>query len=190
MDFGSKKNISSNGLAEFIGRDSAQIRKDFSYFGAFGTRGVGYDTQKLITQISKILKLNGQRKAILIGVGNLGRAILAYAGFGIYGFNIEMAFDSDRKKIGKKVNGIPIRDIAKLPIIKKVKMELAILAVPGDEANQVAEALVNNGIRGILNFAPCYIEVPRNVKVISIDIALDMARLPYYIPNSKTQNDK
>ena len=183
-----KKNISSSKLAEFLGRNSAQIRKDFSYFGAFGIRGVGYDSQKLITQISSILKLNGQHKVALIGVGNLGSAILSYAGFGTYGFNIEMAFDRDRKKIGKKVNGVSIRNIAKLPVIKHKKIELAVLAIPGDEANQVAQTLVNNGIRGILNFSPCHIEVPRNVKVISIDIALNMARLPYYIP--KTQNDK
>ena len=92
-----------------------------------------------------------------------------------------MAFDNNRKKIGKNVNGVSVRDISKLSTIKRKKIELAVLAVPGNEANQVAQILVNNGIGGILNFSPCHLEVPGNVKVISIDIALDMARLPYYM---------
>ena len=176
-----KKKLSSSELAEFIGVNSTQIRKDFSYFGSFGTRGVGYDTQKLIKQISKILKLNGQRKAVLIGVGNLGSAVLAYEGFSIYGLHIKAVFDSNVKKIGKKLNGLVIEDIAKLKSIRPKKINMAILAVPSDQAQQVTDKLVDNNIRGILNFTSCRIEVPRNVKVVSIDIALDMARLPYYM---------
>ena len=92
------------------------------------------------------------------------------------------AFDNDPKKIGKKIKGVIIEDIANLRSIRRKKICMAILAVPGDSAQQIANDLVSNGIKGILNFSPCHIEVPKNVKVISIDIALDMARLPYYIP--------
>ncbi|MDD5134337.1 MAG: redox-sensing transcriptional repressor Rex [Phycisphaerae bacterium] len=179
-----KKSLSSGELAGFIGASPAQIRKDFSYFGAFGTRGVGYDTPKLIKQISKILKLNKRHKAVLVGIGNLGTAIMVYTGFSIYGFSIEAAFDNDAKKIGKKINGITIEDIAKLRTIRAKKIQIAILAVTSGQAQRVAESLVNNGIKGILNFSPCRLEVPKNIKVISIDIALDMARLPYYMPKT------
>jgi len=182
LNRGGRATVSSMELAGLVGLNSAQIRKDFSYFGAFGTRGIGYDTEKLIKQISKILKLDGQRKAVLVGVGNLGSAIMAYADFGIYGFSIEAAFDNDTKKIGKKVNGIAIEDIAKLKSIRPRKIQMAILAITSKQAQQVADNLVSNGIKGILNFSLCHIEVPKNVKVISIDIALDMARLPYYMP--------
>lgn len=178
---GGKKKLSSSELAEFIGSNSTQIRKDFSYFGSFGTRGVGYDTQKLIKQISKILKLDGQREAILIGVGNLGSAILAYEGFSIYGLLIKAVFDNNLRKIGKKLNGLVIEDIAKLKSIRPKKIKMAILTVPSNQAQHVTDKLVDNNIRGILNFTSCRIEVPRKVKVVSIDIALDMARLPYYM---------
>ena len=103
-----KKKVSSSELAEFLGLNPAQIRKDLSYFGTFGTRGVGYDTLKLTKQISKILGVNKQHKAVLVGVGNLGKAIMAYSGFAVYGFFIKAAFDSDTKKIGKKLKTRPI----------------------------------------------------------------------------------
>lgn len=177
-----KENVSSSELAKFLGLNSAKIRKDISYFGKFGTRGVGYNTLKLIKQISKILKIDKQHKAVLVGVGNLGKAIMAYTGFAVYGFSIEAAFDSDTKKIGTKVNGIVVEDITKLESMRSEKIQMAILTVNCEQAQQVADSLVSNGVKGILNFSPCQIEVPRGVKVISIDIALDMARLPYYIP--------
>lgn len=176
-----KKKLSSTDLGEFIGLNSTRIRKDFSYLGAFGTRGIGYDTEKLIEKISKILKLDKQRKAILIGTGNLGSAILAYDGFSIYGLCVKAAFDNNVKKIGKKINGLVIKDIAKLKYIRSRKIGMAILTVPSGQAQQVTDKLVDNNIKGILNFTSCRIEVPKKVKVISIDIALDMARLPYYI---------
>ena len=178
---GGKNKLSSSELAEFIGSDSMRIRKDFSYFGSFGTRGVGYDTQQLIKQISKILKLNGQREAVLIGVGNLGSAVLDYEGFSIYGLHIKAVFDNNVKKIGKKLNGIVIEDIAKLKAIRPKKIKMAILAVPSDQAQQITDKLVDNNIKGILNFTSCRVDVPKNIKVVSIDIALAMARLPYYM---------
>jgi len=177
-----QQSVSSRRLADLLGANPWQIRKDFSYFGGFGTRGVGYNTTKLVRQINKILKLNVVRKAALVGVGNLGSAVLAYTGFGIYGFDIAAAFDANPKKIGRKVKDITIEDVSSIRTLKKRKINIGIIAVPRDAAQQVADALVEAGVKGILNFSPCYVTVPKKVKVITIDIAMDLARLPYYMP--------
>ena len=179
-----QQNISSRKLADFLGVNSWQIRKDFSYFGGFGTPGVGYKIERVAKQISKILKLDVTQKVALVGVGNLGSAVLAYPGFRIYGFDIAALFDIDPKKIGRKINNVTIEDAAKLRTLKKRNISLAIIAVPRDTAQPTADALVQAGVRGILNFSPCYITVPNKVKVITIDIAMDLARLPYYMPAS------
>jgi len=178
-------NTSSRNLADLLGVNHWQIRKDFSYFGAFGTPGVGYNIKKLTKQIRKILKLDVVRKAALVGVGNLGSAILAYPGFGVYGFDIAAAFDVNHQKIGRKVANVTIEDVSNLRTLKKRKINLGIIAVPRDAAQQTANTLVKAGIKGILNFSPCYITAPRKVKVMTIDIAMDLARLPYYMPASK-----
>jgi len=180
-----QQDASSQNLADLLGVNSWQIRKDFSYFGGFGTPGVGYKIEEVAKQISKILKLDAARKVALVGVGNLGSAVLAYPGFKIYGFNIAAAFDIDPKKIGRKINNITIEDAANLRTLKKRKISLAIIAVPRDTAQFTADALVKAGVKGILNFSPCYITVPKKVKVITIDIAMDLARLPYYMTESR-----
>ena len=178
----SQKSMSSQNLADFVGVNPWQIRKDFSYFGDFGTPGVGYNIEKLVKEIKKILKLDVGQKAALVGVGNLGSALLAYPGFRIYGFEIAASFDINPKKIGKKINNIVVEDASKLRTLKKRRINFAIMTVPRDAAQQTADALVKAGVRGILNFSPCYIVVPKKVKVITIDIAMDLARLPYYMP--------
>lgn len=177
-----QRSISSQNLADFVGVNPWQIRKDFSYFGGFGTPGLGYDIGKLVKQINKILKLDAGHRIALVGVGNLGSAVLAYPGFEIYGFDIVAAFDVNPKKIGKKKNDVIIEDVSSLGTLKKRKINLAIIAVPRHAAQQTADALVKAGVKGILNFSPCRIAVPRKVKVITIDIAMDLARLPYYMP--------
>jgi len=179
-----QESISSRNLADLLGVNPWQIRKDFSYFGDFGTPGVGYNVESLAKQIKKILKLDVGHKAALIGVGNLGSAILAYPGFRIYGFDIAAAFDIDSKKVGRKVKNITIEDTSNLGTLKKRKINLAITAVPRGAAQETADAVVKAGVKGILNFSPCYITVPKKVKVITIDIAMDLARLPYYMPAS------
>jgi redox-sensing transcriptional repressor len=179
-----QKNVSSDDLADFVGVYPWQIRKDFSYFGDFGTRGVGYDVGKLSKEIKRILKLNTVQKAALVGVGNLGMAILAFPGFRIYGLDIVAAFDINPKKIGRKIEHVTIENISKLWTIKKRKVKLAVMAVPRKAAQETADILVKMGVRGILNFSPSYLMVPKKVKVITIDIAMDMARLPYYMPVS------
>jgi len=178
------ESISSGGLAELLGLNSWQIRKDFSFFGDFGTPGVGYNVKTLSKQIKKILKLNETRRAVLIGVGNLGSALLMYGGFGAYGLEIVTAIDADPSKVGQKINGVAIESISSISTLNERDIYLAIIAVPGDIVQATAEALVDGGIRGILNFAPCKIKVPKTVKIITIDIGLDLARLPYYMPGS------
>ena len=177
-----QEGVSSRNLADFLGVNPWQIRKDFSYFGGFGTPGLGYDIGKLVKQINKILKLDVVHKMALVGVGNLGSAVLAYPGFGMYGFDIAAAFDINTKKIGKRRNNVTIEDVANLGTLKRRKINLAIIAVPRHAAQHTADALVKAGVKGILNFSPCRIAVPRKVKVITIDIAMDLARLPYYMP--------
>ena len=179
-----RKSISSRNLAEFLGFNPWQIRKDFSYFGGFGTRGIGYDVEKLIKQIKKILRIDIVHRAALVGVGNLGSAVLAHPGFKTYGFDIVAAFDAAPEKIGTKVTNIEIEGVSNLWTLKRRKIDLAIIAVPQQAAQKVADALAKAGIKGILNFSPCRITVPKKVKVITIDIAMDLARLPYYMPAS------
>jgi redox-sensing transcriptional repressor len=175
--------ISSKKFADYVGVNSCQIRKDFSYFGDFGVRGVGYDIRKLCIEIKGILKLGPLQKAVLVGVGNLGSAILTYSGFQLYGFELTAAFDNDPRKIGQKIENIKIQDVAKIDVIKNDKIKHAIIAVPRNYAQEVADALVKAGVTGILNFSPCYIMVPKKVKVMTIDIAGYLARMPYYAPN-------
>ena len=176
-----RQRVSSRTLADFLGANPSQIRKDFSYFGDFGTPGVGYKTETLIKQIKKILKLDLGHKTALVGVGNLGLAVLAYPGFGIYGLDIVAAFDNNAKKIGKKIGNLTVENVSNLGTLSRKGIDLAIIAVPADAAQETADVLVKAGVKGILNFSPCYITVPKRVKVISIDIAMDLARLPYYM---------
>jgi redox-sensing transcriptional repressor len=174
------QSISSQSLADFVGVQSWQIRKDFSYFGEFGTPGVGYAIERLAREIKKILRLDAVRKAALVGVGDLGSALLAYPGFGTYGLDIVAAFDIDPEKVGRTVYGVRIEDAAAIQTVKERDIMLAIIAVPRAAAQATVDKLVDCGVRGILNFAPCKVEAPKRVKVITLDIAMELARLPYY----------
>jgi len=176
------QSICSKNLADYVGVNSWQIRKDFSYFGDFGVPGVGYDTNKLLKAINKILKLNSGHEAVLVGVGNLGNALLTYQGFKKYGFHITMAFDNDPEKIGKNVEGLIVQDVSQIKNIEQKNVRIGILAVSEQAAQQAADTLIDAGVKGILNFSPQRMIVPKKVKVITIDIAMDLARLPYYVP--------
>jgi redox-sensing transcriptional repressor len=177
-----REHISSQTLADFVGVQSWQIRKDFSYFGDFGTRGVGYHIERLAREIKRILRLDVIRKAALVGVGDLGSALLAYPGFGGYGLDIVAAFDIDPVKIGGVINGIRIEDPSRMDTLSERGVTLAIVAVPHTAAQSTIDRLAEVGIRGILNFAPCKVVAPRRVKIISLDLAMELARLPYYMP--------
>lgn len=178
------ENVSSARLADLLGVKPWQIRKDFSYFGDFGTPGVGYRLESLIKHINKILRLDTGPRAVLVGVGNLGSALLAFPGFRMYGFEIAAAFDVDKRKVGRVKSGVLIEDSARLGQVRRRRIELGIIAVPEAVSQEIAQTLVEAGIKGILNFSPRYIAVPKRVKVITIDIAMDLARLPYYMPSS------
>ena len=180
-----REHISSQLLADSVGVDAWQIRKDLSYFGDFGTPGVGYSIEKLARGIKKTLRLDVIRRAALVGVGDLGSALLAYPGFRIYGLDIVAAFDVDRKKIGAVVNGIEIEDRARIDTLRQREISLAIVAVPRAAAQITVDSLVAAGVKGVLNFAPCKLIAPRRVKVITLDIAMELARLPYYMPRAE-----
>lgn len=173
--------ISSRLLAERLHLNPPQIRKDLSYFGAFGKRGIGYPVGPTAEQIRSILRLNIRQKAVLIGAGRLGTAIAAYPGFGLFGFDIAAIFDNNAEKIGRQVGRCTIEDIGNVDSIRDRGIHLAILAVPAEAAQTCTDQLVNAGVKGILSLSPCYLETPKRVKVISIDLAMELGTLPYYI---------
>ena len=184
-----REHISSQSLADFVGVDAWQIRKDLSYFGDFGTPGVGYNIERLARGIKKTLRLDTIRRAALVGVGDLGSALLSYPGFRMYGLDIVAAFDTDPKKIGRTVGGVQIEDPAQIGTLRHRDISLAIVAVPRAAAQATVDQLVAAGVRGILNFAPSKVTAPKRVKVITLDIAMELARLPYYIPRVEQMSE-
>jgi redox-sensing transcriptional repressor len=176
------EHISSKSLADYVGVHSWQIRKDFSYFGDFGTPGVGYHIERLAREIKRILRVDVIRRTVLVGVGDLGSALLAYPGFRTYGLDIVVALDVDARKIGQRISDVKVESLSGIDTLKDRKISLAIVAVPRVAAQAIVDRLVVAGIRGILNFAPCKVLAPKRVKVITLDIAMELARLPYYMP--------
>jgi len=177
-----REHISSKSLADYVGVHSWQIRKDFSYFGDFGTPGVGYHIERLAREIKKILRLDVIRRTALVGVGDLGSALLAYPGFRTYGLDIVAAFDVDSRKVGKRISEVKVENLSGIETLKERKISLAIVAVPREAAQRTVDSLVAAGVKGILNFTPCKLAAPKRVKVITLDIAMELARLPYYMP--------
>lgn len=177
-------NISSGEIAEGVGGTPAQVRKDLAYFGAFGTRGVGYNVHLLNQEIKEILGLSRQWNVILIGAGNLGSALSQYKGFRERGFNILAVFDNDMNKVGLKLNGLPIYAINQMAdFIKEHEVTIGIIAVPVDYAQDVADILIDSDIEGILNFAPTVLTVPEEVIVRDVDLAVNLEVLTYNIEN-------
>jgi redox-sensing transcriptional repressor len=175
------KTVSSFRLAEICNINPSIIRKDFSRFGDFGIRGVGYNVDTLMQKIRNILKLDTARKVALVGVGNIGKALLSYSNFELEGFRIVMAFDVSPGIIGGEINNITVDDIANLEDrIKSENIQLAILAVPEDAAPGIAQRLAKVGVNSILSFAPCQLVMPDNIKVTCVDLSTEMARLVYY----------
>lgn len=174
--------VSSDQLAEMDGITSAQVRKDFSFFGTFGKRGLGYNCNILKNQISEILGLNRTWNVVIIGAGNIGRALVAYAEFKKQGFKISLILDNDPKKIGKEIHGIKIQDYKKVKnLVNEKKIEIAIIAVPVNTAQQVADTLVDSGIKAILNFAPISLKVPDKVQVKNENMAIEIESLSYFL---------
>ncbi|MCX7705958.1 MAG: redox-sensing transcriptional repressor Rex [bacterium] len=173
--------ISSNRITKHLNISPDQFRKDLSYFGSLGKRGVGYRLDMLIPHLEKILGVDRECRIIIVGVGKLGSALLAYPGFLNFNFRIVAAFDNDPAKIGKVIEDIKIEDISRInKIVPEFRVHLAILTVPSDSAQIVAEKLVESGIKGILNFAPVNLNLPDNILVLNVDMATELMVLTYF----------
>ena len=183
--------ISSEELGEKTGYGAAQIRKDLSFFGEFGQVGKGYYVEELKDAISQILGLDKTWNVALVGAGNLGSALLAYPGFKERGFKIMAVFDNDLRKIGKKWEDIVLQDISEMPDkIKEQDIQIGIIAVPAEAAQQVANKLVFSGIRAILNFAPVRIVVPEDVELRTTELSSELECLSYFLTNEKAVGDE
>lgn len=174
--------VSSQELGERINVTAAQIRKDLSYFGEFGKQGIGYDVERLLDQIERILGIDRAWAVALIGVGQLGEALLRYEGFREQGMHVAAVFDADPHKVGKTVGGITIShsdEISK--ILPQRNIQMAILAIPADRAQQVANVLVKANVRAILSYAPTVIQVPDGVWVRYIDPIAILHSMTFYL---------
>jgi len=181
-DKDSKSTINSAELANFLEINPHQIRKDLSYFGKFGERGVGYKIDELKDKIARILGLNKEWNLCLCGMGNLGQALFAYRGFKQMRLNIVAIFDNSSKKIGKEVQGVEVYGTDAVGrIVKAKQIDIAVLAVPSPAAQQVADKLVAAGIRAILNFAPAKLSVPKEVKLRNVDLSTELINLTYFL---------
>jgi redox-sensing transcriptional repressor len=175
---------SSTQLGRLLGFTDAQVRKDLAYFGQFGYPGIGYRCSELIDAIKKILGTNQPWALAIVGLGNLGRALMGYRGFQHQGFRIVAAFDVDPAKIGKSIEGVPVHHLDDCSrIATEHHIRLAIIAVPSPAAQKVADALVAAGIEGILNFAPVTINLPKHVRTIGVDLAIELEQLSFSVVN-------
>lgn len=178
--------VSSDEIAEINNITSAQVRKDLSFFGSFGKRGLGYKTKDLQEEIAKILGLKKIWNIALVGVGNIGRALVHYDEFRKQGFLFKALFDKDPEKIGKEINGLRIYDIEDACYVaKENKIEIAIIAVPAKSAQAVVDSLVACGIRAFLNFAPITIKVPQDVMIKNENMSIELEALSYYLTQTK-----
>jgi redox-sensing transcriptional repressor len=178
--------VSSDTLAEMDGITSAQVRKDLSFFGTFGKRGFGYNTKALKKQIENILGLYRTWNVTIVGAGNIGRALTDYAEFKKQGFIIRLIMDKSPEKIGQTVQGLTIEDFNNVKeLVKDGQIDVAIIAVPADNAQSVADKLVDAGIKAILNFAPRSLKVPNDVLVKYENMAVEMEALSYFLSNKK-----
>ena len=176
--------VSSDQLAEMDGITSAQVRKDLSFFGTFGKRGLGYNTKALKEQIGDILGLNKQWRVAIIGAGNIGRALVSYAEFSKQGFNVCLIMDTDTSKVGEKINDLTVKDAAKMKkYVKEENIDIGIIAVPSWAAQNTADELMEADVKAILNFAPISIKAPEGVYVKNENTAIEIEALSYYLTN-------
>ncbi len=176
------RTVSSEALSKAARVKSTQLRKDLTYFGQFGTRGLGYDVEQLSTMISDLLGTTSLQPVVLVGVGNLGLALLSYKGFEQEGFEIVAAFDMDAARKRDKAVSTPIYPMDRIAeIVRRRGVKMAIIAVPASEAQEVANQLVSAGVAGILNFAPIVLHVPDEVMVNNVNLAIELENLSYFI---------
>lgn len=173
--------VSSERLAEMAGVNAAKVRKDLSYLGSYGTRGVGYDVEYLLFQMSRELGLTHDWPVAIVGAGNLGSALANYGGFTQRGFPVVAMFDADRAKVGKRVHGVEVHhtdDIVERAA--ELRIGIGVIATPAVAAQDVADKLVAAGVGSILNFAPTVITVPEGVSLRKVDLALELQILSFY----------
>lgn len=176
-----EETISSDDLAAGAGVNAAQVRKDLSHLGSYGTRGVGYDVVYLVRQISRQLGLAEDRRVAIVGVGNLGHALVGYGGFADRGFRVVAAFDVDPRTVGTMVGGVIVEPLERLAeVVSEKGVEIALLTTPSTAAQAVADAMVAAGVNSILNFAPVRVEAPAGVAVRQVDLGVELQILSYY----------
>lgn len=176
-----RQTVSSERLAELSGVNAAKVRKDLSYLGTYGTRGVGYDVGLLIHQISLELGLTKDWPVAIVGFGNLGHALANYKGFPERGFRIAAVFDVDASKVGERAAGLLVRHLDDLKkVVREEGIEIAIIATPATAAQRVTDKLVEAGINSILNFAPAVIVAPSGVSVRKVDLSMELQILAFY----------
>jgi redox-sensing transcriptional repressor len=180
--------VSSKQLGESLGLTDAQVRKDLAYFGQFGHPGIGYRVDDLIARVRHILGTDKTWNVLLVGAGNLGRALLAYRGFDAKGFRVVAVFDNDASKVGKKFGPFVAQPLAELEATIKAKaIRLGMIAVPADVAQGVADQLIECGVRGLLNFAPVSLTVPGDVALNAVDLAVSLEQLSFQLNVSVPQ---
>ena len=177
---------SSTQLGRVLGFTDAQIRKDLAYFGQFGYPGLGYRCEELISQIKRILGTDRSWPVGIVGIGNLGQALLGYGGFSEQGFQMVAAFDSDSTKVGRTIEGTPVHHIDHLTsVCRAEEIKLGVIAVPAKAAQEVAEKLVEAGMEGILNFAPITIKLDEDVGIVAVDLAIELEQLTFAVVNRR-----
>ncbi len=178
--------VSSNQLGSALSINDAQVRKDLAFFGQFGSPGVGYPTGDLIQALRRILGIDRVWPTAVIGLGNLGRALVRYRGFQNRGFQIVALYDSDERKVGQRLARLSIRPLERIEQdVRALGIELAMLCVPAESAQPVADRLVACGVPGILNFAPISLVLPPSVNVVAVDLAVQLEQLAYQVLNTK-----
>ena len=176
--------VSSKALAARGGTTSAQVRKDLSFFGSFGKRGLGYSVPELVTRIRDILGLRRRYRVALVGAGKIGSALVQYRGFRQRGFDIASIFDVDPAKIGTAWNGLRVLDVAELEqVLGADPVDMAVLVTPADAAQPLTDRLVRLGLKAILNFAPVQLTVPDDVAVKTVNLALELEALSFSLTN-------
>ena len=179
--------VSSERLGRLTGINAAQIRRDLIYFGKFGIRGVGYEVHTLIKKIQDILGADKFHNIVVIGAGNLGAAISNHDGLKNHGFIVKAIFDNNKEKVGREINGIEISDLSDLKkVINEEKIKIGILATPSEAARKSAKALIDEGVRVILNYTSIIIEAPKDVIVYNSDPVSDLLYILYYFTSKKS----
>jgi redox-sensing transcriptional repressor len=173
--------ISSERLAELSGVNAAKVRKDLSYLGSYGTRGVGYDVEYLLFQMSRELGLTNDWPVVIVGLGNLGHALANYGGFSERGFPVAALVDADERVVGTTINGVVVRHIDDLPkIAEEGGIAIGIIATPAHAAQEVANRMIAAGVTSVLNFAPTILSVPEEVSLRKVDLAVELQILSFY----------